>query len=353
LRIEAEVIVDAAASEGTAQLLIPGDLPEKTWSLVLVGELLAGDNTSVVATSASECRMVPVTNPVRVELASATAIEAKAGLGETGKFTGKLIRASGFDQAATITLAGLPKEYSAPVVQVAAGQENFELKVAFPYGTPATELKNVQLVADLVAPAGGNLRSQPVAVELRVVPGEKPVPEQPLTIFEDEESFVSQLSKGNGLISLEPAAKYSGAASLKVTPDQRFNETLPMLGVPVRENPGPGEFRYLQFAWRKVGGQSICLQVNHDGAFGPGGSGRAGAKFRYHAGPTGELFGGSVGLDQNLPGEFVVVTRDLFADFGEFTFTGLALTPVDGEYALFDHIYLGRSVTDFELVAPK
>jgi hypothetical protein len=54
-----------------------------------------------------------------------------------------------------------------------------------------------------------------------------------------------------------------------------------------------------------------------------------------------------------LPGNFTVVTRDLFADFGEFTFTGIALSPVDGEAARYDHIYLGKSLRDFELVAPK
>ncbi|MGH7134395.1 MAG: hypothetical protein ACREHD_01565 [Pirellulales bacterium] len=53
-----------------------------------------------------------------------------------------------------------------------------------------------------------------------------------------------------------------------------------------------------------------------------------------------------------MPGGFVLVTRDLFADFGEFTFTGLALAPLDGEFALFDHIYLGRHLRDFDLVAP-
>ncbi len=51
--------------------------------------------------------------------------------------------------------------------------------------------------------------------------------------------------------------------------------------------------------------------------------------------------------------DFVVVTRDLFADFGEFTFTGIALSPVDGEAARYDHIYLGKSLRDFELAAPK
>ena len=58
----------------------------------------------------------------------------------------------------------------------------------------------------------------------------------------------------------------------------------------------------------------------------------------------------SVAIDSNLPAAFTVVTRDLFADFGEFTLTGLALSPVDGEYALFDHIYLGASTESLDTV---
>jgi hypothetical protein len=64
------------------------------------------------------------------------------------------------------------------------------------------------------------------------------------------------------------------------------------------------------------------------------------------------LFGGSIGVDANLPANMTVVTRDLFADFGEFTLTGLALTPVDGDYALFDHIYLGATPESLDLVNP-
>jgi hypothetical protein len=43
-----------------------------------------------------------------------------------------------------------------------------------------------------------------------------------------------------------------------------------------------------------------------------------------------------------------VVTRDLFADFGEFIFTGLAMTPLDGEYGYFDHILLAPTVADLD-----
>ena len=47
-----------------------------------------------------------------------------------------------------------------------------------------------------------------------------------------------------------------------------------------------------------------------------------------------------------------LVTRDVFADFGEFTLTGFGFAPLEGEMGLYDHIYLGKTPSDFELVAP-
>lgn len=180
----------------------------------------------------------------------------------------------------------------------------------------------------------------------------EPLPaEQPLAIFEDQPEFATNLTQGNGAASLATDDKFSGAASVKVTPGQRFNGMLPGVAAKIRQNPGPGEYRYLQFAWKKQGGQRIGLQLGHDGKFGPQ-EGNA-AQFRYDAGPAPNAsFGGALRIDGALPGGFVLVTRDLFADFGEFTLTGLAFAPLDGEFALFDHIYLGRHLRDFDLVAP-
>jgi hypothetical protein len=242
---------------------------------------------------------------------------------------------------------------AAPSVVVPADKSEFELAVALPYGTAEGNLPNVKIVgSSQIDPKNAKsiLQSGEVPVALTVVKGEKPPVEKPLAIFEDQAEFVANLKEGGGQASLFADEKYSGAASVKVTPDQRFNPALPGLGLKIREKPGPGEFRYLQFAWKKQGGQAICLQLNHDGQWGPAGTNPA--KFRYHAGPAGEVFGASVAVDSNLPGAFVLVTRDLFADFGEFTLTGIALTPVDGEYALFDHIYLGATAASFESVKP-
>jgi hypothetical protein len=172
-----------------------------------------------------------------------------------------------------------------------------------------------------------------------------------LALFEDQPEFAASLTEGGGQAEVTTDDKYSGAASIRVTPDQRYNPALPGLGVKIREHPAAGEYRYLRFAWKKQGGQIVCLQINHDGRWGPA-DGQP-AKFRYDAGPRpGESYGAAVRIDQTLPAEWTVVTRDLFADFGEFTFTGLALSPQDGEFARFDHIYLSRSVAGLNAAAP-
>ncbi len=55
----------------------------------------------------------------------------------------------------------------------------------------------------------------------------------------------------------------------------------------------------------------------------------------------------AVQVDPKPPDQWVVVTRDLWADFGTFTLTGIAPTAMGGE-ALFDRIELLRT-----LDAPK
>lgn len=169
-------------------------------------------------------------------------------------------------------------------------------------------------------------------------------------VFDDNADFITHLNEGGGQATLETGDRHSGSASVKVTPDQRYNPSLPGLGLNIREKPGAGEYRYLSFAWKKKGGNSVCLQLNHDGAWGPGGT--KNGSFRYHAGPGPECYGASLAVNGQLPGEWTVVTRDLFADFGEFTLTGIALSPVDGEFALYDRIVLGQSHGDVAGMPP-
>ena len=351
IRLEGMPLFAADKAEGVVNILVPGDLPQHPWDVALVAELLGPDNQTVIARVASPARTLPTSVPFTLELTGAPKVDGKAGAGATGKFVGKINRLGGFNQPVTVTLANLPKEYPAPKVVVPGDKTDFELAVVFPFGAKPMELKDGKLVGVIDPAKPDSIRSNEVAVVINVVPGEKPASEPPKEIFEDDEKLVALLAEGGGTATIEPADKASGKASIKVTPDQKFNANLPGLQVKIRENPAPGEFRYIRFAWKKKGGASICLQLNHDGAWGPGGSGKEGAKFRYHSGPA-EVYGGSLAVGDKLPEGFVVVTRDLFADFGEFTLNGIALSPVDGEFALFDQIYLGKNMADFELIKP-
>jgi hypothetical protein len=233
-------------------------------------------------------------------------------------------------------------------VIIAADQSEAAAKLLVPVEMPLA-LYDLAIKAELLAADNKTAVATAMTGSRRMpfVPGEKPAV---LAVFEDQPEFVTNLKLGSGQATLEPTDKFSGGAAVKVTPDQRYSEALPGLGVKIRERPAAGEYRYLQFAWRKQGGQSICLQLNHDGHWGPIGGNAS--KFRYHAGPGPECFGASVVVSPTLPAAFALVTRDLFADFGEFTLTGLALSPVDGEFAVFDHIYLAKAQADFDLVKP-
>ena len=353
LRFEGTPSIAADKAEGEATILVPGNLPNLPYDLAIQAELLAADGKTVVTTAVTPARRLSIVTPFRIELAGEPKVEARAGLGATGKLTGKVVRLGGFQGPLKVTLAGVPAEYRPPSIEVPADKSDFELPVAFAYGSKPGELTGGKLVALHVAdPARPDAaaRSNEIPLAINVVPGEKPPGEPPLAIFEDGPEFVANLNQGAGQATLLPEDKYSGTASVKVTPDQRYNPALPGLGVKIREKPGDGEYRWLRYAWKKKGGSQVCFQINHDGQWGPVG-GKPG-KFRYHSGPGPECFGASENLAKELPGEWVVVTRDLFADFGEFTMSGLALSPMDGEYALFDHIYLGKSPEDLDTVKP-
>jgi hypothetical protein len=134
---------------------------------------------------------------------------------------------------------------------------------------------------------------------------------------------------------------FSGASALKVAGYQRFRETLAGWAYPVVGMPKPGEYRYLRFAWKRPEGQGVMIQLCAGGLdWG-----------RYFAGQNAIGFFPALQLSPKPPRDWEVVTRDLYTDFGgvPFTLTGIGFTPMDG-VALFDHIYLGRTIEDLDKV---
>jgi hypothetical protein len=170
-----------------------------------------------------------------------------------------------------------------------------------------------------------------------------PAPPTVATLLEDNgEALLKLLTNptgdpGEGRIERE--VTFSGSSSIKIIPMQRFHPHIPGWGYRIVEKPGPDEYRYLRFAWRADGCDGIMLQLHDDADW----------NVRYTAGADVPGWGSKF-VAPRPPGEWVVMTRDLFADFGPRTIRGIALTAFGGRAGYFDHIYLGRSVDDLDRV---
>jgi hypothetical protein len=138
---------------------------------------------------------------------------------------------------------------------------------------------------------------------------------------------------------VEQSVVFSGASAVKIIPMQRFSPAIPGWGHRIAEKPSPGEYRYVRFAWRsEAGAAGIMIQFHDDKDW----------NVRYTAGVDQYNWGTKFVADR-APVEWIVVTRDLYADFGPRTIRGMALT-VFGKPGYFDHVYLGRTIEDLDRV---
>lgn len=168
-----------------------------------------------------------------------------------------------------------------------------------------------------------------------------------IELLEDDANNLSKQLNNDGAVDatqirLELRDVYSGVASIRVTPFQRFSARIPNWGYPVREKPGDGQYRFIRFAWKRDGGDGIMIQLHSNNIWNQ----------RYYAGQRSNqtaTWGPMLQVDANAPREWTVVTRDLFKDWGDMNITGIALTTMEnGVAGYFDHIYLGRSIEDLD-----
>ncbi|MDZ4820948.1 MAG: hypothetical protein SGJ20_18430 [Planctomycetota bacterium] len=350
LRFEREVIVPSDQSSVATKLVAPLNLSTGSYIVLLRAELLSADGKQVLATTHAPAIPMSVERPLSLELTGTDTLKVQVGTG-VARLTGRVKRSPGFEQPLRIVLTSLPNGLPNLFQDLEGSQSDFDIEVRLPYSTNRKQGITAEVIAVTLGPdKSKEIRSNSLPIKIQPGRGSRPAINPPQRIFDDEPEFLEQLTEGGGKPEFTRDDKYSGTGSLLVTPDQRLNVNLPNVQFKIRKNPGPGEFRYLRFAWRKRGGAQICLQIAHDGKLGP--AGPRNAPFRYHAG-AGQCFDGSLTVSPNLPEEWQVVTRDLYADFGEFTLTGLGFTAVDGQEALFDFVYLGRTVDDVDAIEVK
>ena len=118
-----------------------------------------------------------------------------------------------------------------------------------------------------------------------------------------------------------------------------FGETLPNWDFEIAEKPTPGQYRYLQFAWRALapGTKGIAFRLDNG----------AQDVVTLVAGKRPPGAGGKK-VAARPPAEWQVVRMDLWKVFKKpVRIRGLHLASTGGP-AAFDQILLGRAVKDFE-----
>lgn len=139
-------------------------------------------------------------------------------------------------------------------------------------------------------------------------------------------------------VAREDRDVFAGVEAVRVTPQQRYSARIPGWNYQIVEKPTKAnEFRYVRFAWKKLGGTGVMVQISTD----------QGWEQRYIAGQN-NVGWPARSVARTIPTGWELVTRDLFKEFGPRTVHGFALTPLDGTAMLFDHFLLGRTTDDLD-----
>lgn len=172
-------------------------------------------------------------------------------------------------------------------------------------------------------------------------------PEPVAVLFEDDPQFLAALASGNGKSRLIAEGAFFGKTALGITPLQRDGISILGWNFPIREQPRPGEYRYLRLAWKKRGTGSVMIELAANGTW----PDAKVPKGRYVAGRNNTGWA-AISVNETAPAEWTVVTLDLWQDIGQFTLTGIAPTCDGGDEAFFDSLILGPTIASLDAYRP-
>jgi RNA polymerase sigma factor (sigma-70 family) len=168
-------------------------------------------------------------------------------------------------------------------------------------------------------------------------------------LFDEQDDLKRDLIWGGNGLSFKLDAAYSGGRCLSLAGNRKvaplyqppFGHFIANWDFEIVEKPQPGQYRWLQFAWKAASGKTRGLTL------GVGGEGAPNTGF--HAGEPVEVWPGAAArkVADAPPADWKVERVDLWEAFGkkpgrvQALFLGAA-----GDGALFDQIALGRSPQD-------
>lgn len=152
-------------------ILLPATLTDSTCDLAIRAELLTPDRSTVVRTTFTPTRRLPVLNPLELKLASAGPVEAKLDpkSGAALKIDARIDRKADYKGAVTVLVTNLPPGVALPAVSVPAEKSEFQLDLRIPPNFAATAIKGIKLVAQGPGdPLAGGQPLKSAEVELAV-----------------------------------------------------------------------------------------------------------------------------------------------------------------------------------------
>jgi len=160
----------------------------------------------------------------------------------------------------------------------------------------------------------------------------------PWLVFEDEPSDAGRRQAGLPDIPTTSAAVFSGTLALELPPDGQ-PIVLSSKSTSIRSAPQEGECRFLRLALRKTGEGTVQVVLRrHDGT----------AVRTYVAGRRVQNEGATASMWRwPVPDEWIMLTCDVFKDFGELDFDEIAVQSTGGGRAIVDHVYLAADRADF------
>ena len=199
----------------------------------------------------------------------------------------------------------------------------------------------------------GNLRLAEIALHGQLGGCSHPdvVAQRPLAVLFDEQEDIQHDLYSGGKLSLALQDAYSGGRCLTLTPpaggqasagppwQHQFGHTIRNWDFEIAENPRPGQYRYLQFAWKaqspQAKGITLRLAESHYGGYG------------FAAGEPTPSEGATIVKKADAPPlSWQVVRVDLWAVAKKpWRIRSLRLS-VNGGGAAIDQVVLGRTESD-------
>jgi len=176
-----------------------------------------------------------------------------------------------------------------------------------------------------------------------------PWPASARALVEDDADLAPALAGGEGSARLVEGDRASGAASLLVS-GRMSADRIAGWAFPVREHPKGGEYRFVRFAWKKRGGGGMMVELARDG--GRRSQGETDAAWSAGPNTTGRP---AIATADEAPGDWAVVTRDLWADAGprgDWSVTGLGVTAIGGGEVGLDAMILGPTIESLDAYKP-